>query len=110
MKIASLAAALAFLGLCLPAHAGLIGSTVHVADYYPDLFSLIVDGGTTTVSNALEYADVHSFSVDITNNQLLIEWPGPGNVSFSGAAFNGLRFDFTGVTITGATVNAGSTF
>ncbi len=111
MKLASLAMALGFIGLCLPAHAGLIGSTVDVKDYYPDLSSLISDGGSTTVSNALEYANINSFAIDITDTQIMIEWSGAtGNRSFTGATFNGFEFLFTGVTIANATVNASSTF
>ncbi len=110
MKTASLAMVLGFAGICLPAHAGLIGSTVDVASYYPNLATLGSDGGTTTVSNALEYANIHSLSVDITDTQLLIGWPGPGNVSFTGASCNGCKCLLAGVTIFGATVDAASTF
>ena len=111
MKIASLAMALGFVGLCLPAHAGLIGSTVDVRNYYPNLATLSSDAGSTTVSGALEYANVASFAMDITDTQILIEWSGAsGNLSFTPAAFNGFEFLFSGVTIAGATVNGSSTF
>ncbi len=111
MKIASLAVGLAFVGLSIPAHAGLIGSTVDVRDYYPNLSTLISDGGSTTVSNALEYANINSFAIDITDTQILIEWSGAtGNRGFTGAAFNGFEFLFSGVSIAGATVNGNSTF
>jgi hypothetical protein len=111
MKIASLAMAFGFVGLCLPAHAGLIGSTVDVRNYYPDLATLISDAGSTTVSGALEYPNVASFSMDITDTQILIGWSGvTGNRGFTTAAFNGYEFLFSGVTIAGATVNGSSTF
>jgi hypothetical protein len=110
MKNASLAMALGFVGLCLPAHASLIGSTVDVRNYYPNLATLISDAGSTTVSGALEYPNVASFAMDITDTQILIEWAGPGNSSFTGAAFNGFEFLFSGVTIAGATVNGSNTF
>src|SRR5258708_34005110 len=48
--------------------------------------------------------------MDITGTQILIEWAGPGNLGFTGSAFNGFEFLFTGVTITGATVDGSSTF
>ena len=54
MKIASLAMALGFVGLCLPAHAGLIGSTVDLRDYFPNLATLSTDFGSKTVSGAVE--------------------------------------------------------
>ncbi len=110
MKIACLAMALGLIGFCLPAHAGLLGSTVDVKKLYPDQLTLILDAGSTTVSSALEYADVTSFSVDITDTQILIGHPTPGNISFTGAAFNGFELLFSGVTIAGATVNGSSTF
>ena len=111
MKIASLAMALGFIGLCLPAQAGLIGSTVDVRNYYPDLSTLSIEGGSTAVSAALEYSNINSFAIDITDTQILIEWSGAtGNRNFTGAAFNGFEFLFSGVNITGATVNGNSTF
>ena len=110
MKIASLAMALGFVGLCLPAHAGLIGSTVDVRNYFPDLATLSTDFGSKTVSGSVEYPNAGGFSVDISDTQILIGWPGPGNVSFSSTAFNGYEFLFSGVTIAGATVNGSSTF
>ncbi len=110
MKIASLAVALGFVGLCLPAHAGLIGSIVDIRHLIPDLATINADGGSTTVSGAVEYPNFVSFSVDITDTQILFRWPGPGNAGFATTAFNGYEYLFSGVTITGATVNASSTF
>jgi hypothetical protein len=110
MKIAYLPIAVGFIGLCLPAHAALIGSTVDVQRLYPDLSTLISDGGSTTVSGLVEYPDLTSFSVNITDTQLLIGSLALGNLSFTAAAFNGFEFSFSGVTITGATVNGSSTF
>ena len=110
MKIASLAMALGFVGFCLPAHADLIGSTVDVRNYYPNLATLQADAGSKIVSAALEYPSFTSFAMDITGTQILIEWAGPGNLAFTAAAFNGFEFLFTGVTITGATVDGSSTF
>jgi hypothetical protein len=40
----------------------------------------------------------------------LIGHAGPGNQSFTASAFNGFKFLFSGVSITGATVNGSSTF
>src|SRR5258708_3480895 len=102
MKIASLPMALTFVGLCLPAHAGLIGSTVEVRNYYPDLGTVNIEAGSTTVSAILEYPNINSFAVDITDTQILIEHSGAGNVNFTGAAFNGFELLFSGVTIAGA--------
>jgi hypothetical protein len=110
MKIASLAVALGFVGLCLPAHASLIGSTVDARYYYPNLGTLSTDAGSTTVSAALEYSSINGYAVDITDTQILIEYLGASNVVFTGAAFNGFEFLFSGVTIAGATANGSSTF
>src|SRR5450631_3861175 len=110
MKLASLAMGLCFIGLCLPAHAGLIGSTVDIQHLIPDLATVNADGGSTTVSGAVEYPHFLSFSVDITDTQILFTWPGPGNAGFATTAFNGYEYLFSGVTITGATVNGSSTF
>jgi hypothetical protein len=110
MKIASLAMGLGLIGLCLPAHAGLIGATVDVQHYIPDLATLNADAGSTTVSGAVEYPTFLSFSVDITDTQILFGWGGPGNAGFATTAFNGYEYLFSGVTITGATVNGSSTF
>jgi hypothetical protein len=110
MKFAFLVVSLVFFGLCPSAHANLIGSTVDLQRYYPDLSTLLSDAGPTTVSGALEYSNVGSFSVDITGNQIVIGSLAAGNLNFTSAPFNGFEFLFLGVTITGATVDASSTF
>jgi hypothetical protein len=110
MKIASLPMAVGLIGLCLPAHAGLIGSTVDVKKFVPDLSSLFADAGSSTVSAAVEYPSFSSLSFDITDTQILVGWASPGNSNFASTAFNGYEFVFSGVTITGATVNKNSTF
>lgn len=110
MKIASLAMCLGFIGLCLPAHAGLIGSTVDLREFFPTPATMTSDDGSTTVSGSVEYPNLGGFSVDISNTQILIGLAGPGSVGFTVAAFNGYEFLFSGVTITGATVNGSSTF
>lgn len=110
MKIASLAMALGLIGFCLPAHAGLLGSTVDIRHLIPDTATINADGGSATVSGAVEYSNFVSFSVDITDTQILFTWPGPGNAGFATTAFNGYEYLFSGVTITGATVNGSSTF
>jgi hypothetical protein len=96
--------------LCLPAHAGLIGSTIDVRKYLPDLATLSADYGPKIVSGSVEYPSAGSLSMDITDTQILIGWPGPGNLGFASTAFNGYEFLFSGVTIAGATVNGSSTF
>jgi len=58
----------------------------------------------------VEYSNFLSFSVDITDTQIFFTWPGPGNAAFATTAFNGYEYLFSGVTITGATVNGSSTF
>src|SRR4051812_12636738 len=110
MRIASLAMALGVIGFCIPAHAGLIGSTVDIRHLFPDQATVNIEGGPATVSGAVEYPLFFSFSVDITDTQILARWPGPGNLGFSATAFNGFEYLFSGVTITGATVNGSSTF
>jgi hypothetical protein len=110
MKIASLPMALGFIGLCLPAHAGLIGSTVDLQQFFPNLSTMTADDGSTTVSSSVEFPNVGSFSVNVTDTQIVLGWPGPGNFGFTASAFNGYEFLFSGVTIASATVNGSSTF
>src|SRR6266478_4470696 len=110
MKIASLAMALGVVGLCLPAHAGLIGSTVDLQAFFPNLSTMTSDYGSKTVSGSVEYPTAGNLSVDITNTQIVLGWAGPGNLGFTTSAFNGYEFLFSGVTITGATVHGISTF
>src|ERR1700676_5254198 len=62
-------------------------------------------------SAALEYPNINSFAMDITDTQILLEWSGQtGNRTFTGSAFNGFELLFSGVNIAGATVNGSSTF
>ena len=111
MKTVFLAVALGFVGLCLPADASLIGSTVDVRNYYPDLSTLSIEAGSTTVSAALEYSNINSFAMDISDTQILLEWSGAtGNRGFTGSAFNGFELLFSGVNIANATVDGASTF
>ena len=111
MKFASLTTGLCCIGLCLPAQAGLIGSTVDLREFFPNLATMTADDGSKTVSSSVEYPAVGlGLSVDITNTQILITWPGPGALGFTGSAFNGYELLFSGVTITGATVNGSSAF
>jgi len=110
MKIASLPIALGFIGLCLPAHAGLIGSTVDLQAFYPNLSTMTADYGSKTVSSSVEYPVAGDLSVNITDTQVVLGWPGPGNLGFTASAFNGYEFLFSGVTIASATVNGSSTF
>jgi PEP-CTERM motif len=109
MKIASLAVGLAFIGLSIPAHAGLIGSTVDVKEFFPNLATMTSDDGTKTVSGAVEYPS-GDLSIDITDTQILLTWPGPGSLGFTVGAFNGYEFLFSGVSISGATVDGSSAF
>src|SRR5258708_10209577 len=102
MKILSLAIALGFVGLSLPAHAGLIGSTVDLQAFFPNLSTMTSDYGSKTVSGSLEYPSAGNLSVDITNTQLVLVWAGPGNLAFTTSAFSGYELLFSGVTITGA--------
>ena len=46
MKIESLAMCLGFIGLCLPAHAGLIGSTVDLRELFPTPATMTSDDGS----------------------------------------------------------------
>lgn len=113
MKVAnavSLGVGLVFFGLCLPAHASLLGSNVDLRYLFPNSSTTSSDFGSTTVSAAVEYPNASSLSVDITAAQLVLGWPGPGSLGFTASAFNGFEFLFTGVTITGASVNGSSTF
>lgn len=111
MKTVFLAVAMGLVGLCLPADAELIGSTVDVRNYYPDLGTLSIEAGSTIVSAALEYSNINSFAMDITDTQILLESSGVGgNRVFTGAAFNGFELLFSGVNIANATVDGGSTF
>lgn len=109
MKITSLATCVGFIGLCLPAHAGLMGSTINLREFFPNLSTMTSDDGTTTVSNAVEFP-VGRLVVNITDTQILLTYTGLTGIGFAPAAFFGYEFLFSGATITGATVNGSSAF
>src|ERR1700694_2258468 len=75
-------------------NAGLIGSSVDVAAYYPNQSSVLVDGGVTVVGSGVEYPQgsfpsySSSISIDLTDNQILISLNSL-STSFNPAAFNG---------------------
>jgi len=112
-KIASVAALLG--AWACSAQAGLDGSTVDVAAYYPSSSSIYQDGGVTTVGATVEYpygtfpSYNGDISVDVTDTQMIIS--NPQGTSFLSAAFNGFILTvLSGPTITSATVDGSSAF
>jgi hypothetical protein len=105
--VATLAASLSPFG----AHAGLIGSKVTGTLYDPDL-STVYDGpyGPYTVSNAVEFPTgtlAFDGSLDVTDTQII--WTPSEDAIYGGGAFNGFKLDFSGVTITGVTLDGATT-
>ena len=100
------------------AHAGLIGATVDVAAYYPTSSILYADGGTRTVSGAIEYPAGSfagyntSFRIDITDTQLILTNAGNSTgLPFAGATFNGFILTvLSGPTLLSASVDSSSAF
>src|SRR4051812_23898267 len=91
MRIASLAMALGVIGFCIPAHAGLIGSTVDIRHLFPDQATVNIEGGPATVSGAVEYPLFFSFSVDITDTQILAKMAGARKPWFLGNRIQRIR-------------------
>jgi hypothetical protein len=113
--------ALTLFGLILSvntAHAQLLGATVNVSANYPDVSSLSSDGGNATVSNAIEYPSGtfssynSSWSVDVTDNQLIITNAGASTgFPFASATFNGFVLKvLSGPTLAWAHVAPASNF
>jgi hypothetical protein len=111
------ALALALLTGYSTARAGLIGATVDVGAYYPTSSSLYEDGGTTTVSGAIEYpqgtfADYNtSWQIDITDNQIIVTNATADGFPFGSATFNGFILTvLSGPTLVSASVDPSSAF
>jgi len=83
--------------LAVPVQAGMIGDTTDVAVYYPNLSTLVQDGGNKTVTTSTEYPAGtfnlynSNWAVDITNTQIIIEYTGSSCSAcvFTTASFNG---------------------
>ncbi len=80
---------------------GLLGSTVNVSAYFPDLSTLYYDAGNKVVDANLEYPifsiSGYSESIDLSDTQIEV---GFGNTpdQFTGASFNGFVItDLSGV-------------
>lgn len=98
------------------AQAGLLGSTVNVSAYFPDIVSIYENPGNAVVTNDVEYLsgayDIYntSWEVDVQDNRITITDVLGIGLPFSGADFNGfvLRV-ISGPAITSASINNSST-
>ncbi|HLZ85163.1 MAG TPA: PEPxxWA-CTERM sorting domain-containing protein [Caulobacteraceae bacterium] len=97
-------------GLSTAAHAGLVGDSVQISEYYPTMTSLF-SGPTppqTVVSGGVTFFDVGKSLVDITVDNSTITLAASVSYTPNAAAFNG--FDIQdlnlGRTITGVTLDA----
>jgi len=98
------------------AHAGLLGSTIDISAFFPDASTLIQDGGTRTVSGAIEYpaGTFSSYSdawqIDVTDSQVIITNTHFG-FPFQPGSFNGFIMTIlSGPTLTSAVADASSGF
>ncbi len=108
LRLSLLAAAL---GAALSAHAGLLGSTVHVDLDHPAQGTVSSDLGDAVVGPAVEYTDsVESLSLDFTDTTLRLTSALSG--PFVMVPFNGYDISVVspGLRITGASLAAGSAF
>jgi hypothetical protein len=113
--------ALVFASMLLCANAagvaGLIGSTVDVTANFPTSTSVYDDPGAVTVSNAIEYPAGsypkynRFWQVNLSDNQLILDWTAGFAGSFTSAPFNGFVMTvISGPGIMSATVDASSVF
>ena len=92
--------------------ATLIGSSVNVSIYYPNVSTLYFNGGNTTVSGAIEYPNMNNYNweVDITGTQIVFHSI-LDNKSISAGSFNGwIVTILSGPTLLSATANGSSDF
>jgi hypothetical protein len=116
-KFLLVAAAVASLsGLGCQAHAGLLGSTIDISAFFPNTSTLFQDGGTKTVSGAIEYpagtfANYNpSWQVDVTDSQIIITNTTAG-FPFQPGSFNGFIMTvLSGPTLISAVADASSGF
>lgn len=104
----SVALAVGLVSAPFAANAALIGATVDVDFYFPDLSTLYCNSGSAVVGAGVEYAAGCSgfapVSIDVTDTQIIV---GHSNSSFSPGAFNGFLMSIlSGPTIAGVTFNA----
>lgn len=106
-------AAVAIFAIVPAAQADLIGSTVQLTDYFPDLSTVFRDSGTAVVGGTVEFPGAGGVlsgdeDVDITGNQIILTEliDGP----YATAAFNGYVLTIlSGPIITGVSFDASST-
>ena len=116
MKKMKISAVVAILAACAcSAQAQLDGSTVNVSTYYPTSSSLWEAGPNVVVTGSTEYptgsfpAYNAAFSVDVTDNQLIII--NPDGTGYDSGSFNGFVLTIvSGPTITSATVDGSSAY
>jgi hypothetical protein len=91
------------------ARAGLLGDTVDLVRYYPNLSTVFIDDGTAAVNDTVEYSNQYE-NIEITNTKIIItELTGPSD-SYLSADFNGYVLGvITGEPITGVSVDPSST-
>jgi hypothetical protein len=106
---------LACLALPNTAAAGLIGATVDLAGYYPDLASIYADAGNSVVGPGIEYPFgslapySYTLQVDVSDDTLTITLS--RGTDFTHADFNGLVLQtISGPSIASATIDPLSTF
>ncbi len=111
--IRAICALLIAAGAATPSYGGLIGSTVDLKTHFPDLGTTHGDMGSVTVDPSTEFVaitDYVGFLADVSDLKISIVFEGSTATAFGSAQFNGFEFAFSGVTITGASVDASSDF
>lgn len=104
------AALVLLLGGLGQARAGLIGSTVDVEGYSPNLNTQYQNFGQQTVNPTATFALGNNENTTISNTQIIYTGP-PGSGTYGGGSFNGFVYDFleSGNLISGVTIDAATT-
>lgn len=107
MKKLMMVTALALTAMTGSSHAALLGSTVDVDFYFPDISSLFCNSGSAVVGAGVEYAAGCSgfspVSIDVTGTQVIVD---SGGFGWSSGSFNGFVMSIlSGPTITSLAYN-----
>jgi hypothetical protein len=101
--------------LAAPAHADIVGDTIHAYRLFPDAGTVLVDLGTFTVpgGGCSECAQNSGIAYNVTGTQITVTLQGLSSF-FVASSFNGFEFvdvskntDIAGITLNSATTAAG---
>ena len=87
----------------------LTGDVVHGVYLYPIDSNIVADLGSPMVGPGVEFVnvlDAHSFNVDVTATQIIVEWTASGSptvATFNGVEFTDLTHPFSNAVLDAAT-------